>query len=136
MSSAAPVNSPAPNGAPGSRGQVANLARFLPALGWAGLIFFLSAQSQLPGQTFLELPGADKVAHAVVYAALAGWLAWADRGGRLALWFAAAAAYGVTDEWHQAFVPGRMTSVFDWLADAAGAGGAMLVWAYRARRRR
>ena len=32
-----------------------------------------------------------------------------------------AAAYGVTDEWHQAFVPGRQADAADVLADAAGA---------------
>jgi VanZ family protein len=28
--------------------------------------------------------------------------------------------YGVTDEFHQAFVPGRSVSVFDWIADVVG----------------
>ncbi len=28
--------------------------------------------------------------------------------------------YGVFDEWHQSFVPGRNSDVFDWLADTMG----------------
>ena len=32
-----------------------------------------------------------------------------------------ASAYGVTDEWHQTFVPGRSSTVSDWVADTLGA---------------
>jgi VanZ family protein len=28
--------------------------------------------------------------------------------------------YGVLDEWHQSFVPGRVVSVADWAADIIG----------------
>ena len=30
------------------------------------------------------------------------------------------ALYGLTDEWHQSFVPGREVSALDWLADLCG----------------
>ena len=40
-----------------------------------------------------------------------------------------AAAYGITDEVHQYFVPGRMGIWQDWVADAVGALlGAWLAW--------
>ena len=29
--------------------------------------------------------------------------------------------YGVSDEWHQSFVPGRMSDIADWAADTVGA---------------
>ncbi|WP_138120885.1 VanZ family protein [Bathymodiolus heckerae thiotrophic gill symbiont] len=29
--------------------------------------------------------------------------------------------YGMLDEWHQSFVPGRMSDINDWLADTVGA---------------
>ena len=29
--------------------------------------------------------------------------------------------YGWSDEWHQSFVPGRYSSISDWLADTIGA---------------
>ena len=37
-------------------------------------------------------------------------------------------AFGVTDEWHQSFVPGRSCDVFDWLADTAGAALAVALY--------
>jgi VanZ family protein len=45
---------------------------------------------------------------------------------RYALAFAASAASGALDEWHQSFVPGRCSSVGDFLVDVLGIG-AMLV---------
>ena len=38
-----------------------------------------------------------------------------------------AAMYGVSDEFHQKFVPGRTPDVFDAAADTAGACAAMLL---------
>jgi VanZ family protein len=41
-----------------------------------------------------------------------------------------AIAYGVSDEFHQRFVPGRSSDVYDVLADAEGAAAAALgAWA-------
>ena len=41
--------------------------------------------------------------------------------------------YGAIDEWHQAFVPHRIPSMGDWLADAAGVVVGYLVITYLAR---
>lgn len=42
---------------------------------------------------------------------------------------ATASAYGVTDEFHQLFVPGRACDPVDWLVDTAGAAlGALVAW--------
>ena len=39
--------------------------------------------------------------------------------------------YGLTDEFHQMFVPGRVADLFDLLADAGGAIiGLFVVWAW------
>ena len=39
--------------------------------------------------------------------------------------------YGVTDELHQGFVPGRATEALDMVADAVGASGAAgVIWAW------
>lgn len=100
----------------------------LAALGWAALIFALSASSAPPGASMplLEVPGADKLAHAALYAVLAALLRAAAARRREAV--AVAAAYGVTDELHQAFVPRRSPDPLDWAADLAGAlAGALLV---------
>jgi VanZ family protein len=45
-----------------------------------------------------------------------------------------AALYGVTDEFHQSFVPGRDASVFDLIVNTIGATVAVVLW-IRLRRR-
>ncbi len=95
-------------------------------------IFYVSHQPRVP---LPRAPGADKLAHATAYAVLAGcWYAslrvtWPWRSPRETAWGAAAAAalYGATDEWHQSFVPNRLPSWGDWVADALGALGFALI---------
>ena len=98
------------------------LSRFLPALGWMALIFFLSSQSSFPVPRGIW--SFDKVIHAGAYfVGCAAWLFalrvrdW--RSGLIAV--AITSAYGATDELHQYFVPGRSCDVYDWVADTAGA---------------
>lgn len=102
-----------------------------PAI-YAIAIFALSSIPNPPAP-----PGAltDKHLHALVYAGLAllvlRALAWGDASrvtSVRALGAAAiASAYGVTDELHQWFVPGRVVDALDLLANAAGALGATLL---------
>ena len=90
------------------------------------VIFAGSSFPQLP-----DIPGgfSDKTAHATEYAVLGVLLARALAGPRwLSITFpsvvaavALAALYGVSDECHQLFVPGRDFEVRDMMADAAGA---------------
>jgi VanZ family protein len=47
---------------------------------------------------------------------------------------AIALLYGITDEWHQSYVPGRSPDVRDVVADTVGAVLAMLVVAWLVRR--
>lgn len=105
-----------------------------PAL-WAGLIAGLSSLS-LPDTPPL-FPLQDKVAHAILYGVLAALCAralrqgigWSPRAALAGAWVLAA-AYGVTDELHQLWVPLRSADPADWLADAIGAaiGLAALRW--------
>ena len=82
--------------------------------------------------------------HSIAYAVLAGLLLRAIAGGRLSgiTWRAAAAAglvaamYGVSDELHQSFVPGRTADRGDVLADSIGAAVAVTAgWLAGAARR-
>lgn len=94
-----------------------------PTILYCVLIFALSAQPALP-----STPGGDKVAHLVAYSIL-GLLAVRSLffSTRWAAWQVVLVStvfgclYGLSDEIHQSFVPGRDASGFDWLADATGA---------------
>ena len=107
-----------------------SILRFVPAAVWASLIFALSHRSKLP-EPPISFEGLDKVVHAVFFAILTGLMLWADKPSlsqantiktwRPWLWATLAMFYGVVDEWHQSFVPGRSPDVFDVIADAVGA---------------
>ena len=98
---------------------------------YSALIFAASSGSS----TGIRLPvsGLDKAVHFVVYAvwALLGLAALSRQFPRLSLRRRAvlaalgAAAYGLSDELHQMFVPGRHADPLDWLADVAGAAAAV-----------
>jgi len=101
------------------------------------LIFVLSSVSGLPS----ALGGVDdSAAHALEYGVLGTLLLRGLTGGRwsrVTLWVACCAVllaplYGVTDEAHQWFVPGRTAEVSDLVADTLGATvAAGLIWAWQ-----
>jgi VanZ family protein len=107
------------------------LRDIVPLVLWIGLIFFLSHQPTLLdveeelgslGEKILY-----KSAHVLAYAVLA-WLWWRvlSPGRQLtgaSLWaaFILTTLYGVSDEIHQSFVPGRHARLADVLFDASGA---------------
>ncbi|OGQ95778.1 MAG: hypothetical protein A2521_01035 [Deltaproteobacteria bacterium RIFOXYD12_FULL_57_12] len=110
---------------PGSR-PIVKLLRSLPALLVMGMIFFFS---HLPGNS-LALPaifGFDKVLHMTAYAGLAAAVLYGLRPYRIAGWPAVILTmticifYGISDEYHQSFVPGRTVSAWDLAADTLGA---------------
>jgi len=124
---------------------------WLPPLAWMGMIFYLSAQPDLPGPPEPWLATLlSNSAHFGVYAGLAFWwwrALWNSRrdpgsqevwergkreGAVLLLALGISVLYGASDEFHQSFVPGRDASVLDWLVDTAGAATALwLVWRRR-----
>ena len=116
------------------------LRYWLPALAYVTLIITLSAQPHLKPP--LDFRFADKLAHLVEYGVLGALLVRALRGTlRLRLAFAAAllaiaigALIGAGDEYFQGFVPGRESSVLDWMADVAGITLAQMVYALAVRR--
>ena len=123
-----------------SRRRPARLLRLLhvwgPVAAVMAVIFLLSASSSLP-----RLPASvsDVTAHAVAYAVLCVAMLRAVTGadpsrvtaGGVLLAVALTIAYGLTDEIHQSFVPGRTPELRDLAADAVGAAaGAALGWAW------
>ena len=112
---------------------------WLPALVFMGVLFYCSS---IPGDK-IHLPDfrfSDKVAHFFAYSCL-GWLLTLRKvlrgslGSKLEsgkpivaeqrrskdmLGQVVGILYGVSDEFHQIFVPLRDASVFDWSADALG----------------
>jgi VanZ family protein len=114
-----------------------NLSRLL-ALLWAGLIFHLSGQSSL--DVPLLFPGQDKLLHALVFGLLGflvlGGMRPAGKGfhpGSLLGAFLLVVLFGIVDEYHQSFVPGRTADPLDVLADAVGAiiGVGLMALIYR-----
>lgn len=97
------------------------LFSWLAFLGYLGVIFYLSSLSSVPVPELF--PQIDKVIHLTAYLIL-GFLsrnAFDSIGIKLGTWpFLVAALYGVSDEYHQSFVPGRDCSLYDWIADCAG----------------
>lgn len=100
-----------------------------PVVAYTAAIFWLSSLPDVPAPPG---PLTDKQAHALVYAGLTLVVAralararWAAlRPGLLVAAAALATIYGLTDELHQAFVPGRDASIADLAADGAGAAAA------------
>ena len=93
-----------------------------PAAAWAALLFFLSALPAVSSPA--RLPFGDKIGHFALYAVLGLLLAWGRSRAAApvahVILIAIGALYGLTDEWHQMFVPGRVPDVADWIADVAG----------------
>jgi VanZ family protein len=97
------------------------------ALGWASLIAWSSHQSHPFPWVPAEIFAPDKLWHALAFGVLA-WLVrrglglapLSPRSAVLAAW-GLAAAWGVMDEFHQSFIPNRVSDPWDALADALGA---------------
>ncbi|MBU0962111.1 MAG: VanZ family protein [Proteobacteria bacterium] len=110
------------------------LLRTVPVTLVMGTIFLLSHQS---GDTLSlpSFPGADKIAHMLAYGILALTVLWAfgqnglRKTRRVAIQTVLCCLfYGLSDEYHQSFIPFRSVSGLDLLADIAGALCVTLIW--------
>jgi VanZ family protein len=116
------------------------LALWLPPVVCMVLIFISSAQ-QDPAPALTDA-FSDKWLHLAGYACLAFLFSRAFMGEELAFAvalfcaFLATTTYGATDEWHQAFTPGRNSDVRDWVADTTGAAFGVGMYAVTRRRAR
>ena len=113
--------------------------RLLPVTLVMGSIFFLSHQ---PGNSFSlpKIENIDKLLHCLLYAVLGLAALWAlspqFRQKRPVLAAVGIVLfclfYGITDEFHQSFIPGRSCDVFDVMADASGGVLAVICgWGWR-----
>jgi VanZ family protein len=100
------------------------------------MMAFIFVASSVPGTQVPALMW-DKLAHLLVYAALGASYLVALSGGRpsgvtansTGLAIVLSFLYGLSDEVHQMFTPGRSPDVLDVAADTVGAGaGAVFVW--------
>jgi VanZ family protein len=100
----------------------------LPVIIWACLIFI---ESSIPGERFPDVPvfNADKLVHLCIYFVFCFFSHRAFTHQqkfplivRHSLVFSVVLTllYGISDECHQYFVPGRSSDVFDVMADLAG----------------
>jgi VanZ family protein len=109
---------------------------------YAAGIFALSSLSQPPLVSSWELPHLDKLCHSLAYGGLTLLLMRALRlayptcpSMTLCAWgLVLVVSYGALDELHQAFTPGRMMSLLDLFADAAGASMVASMWPIMERR--
>ena len=101
---------------------------WLPVVALCTVIFIQSAYP--PPEQIPRWPHIDKMLHLFVYGILGllvcralntiGWLK-ANRRRLLVLAVVLTSLYGLSDEWHQSFVPDRDASTADFLADFIGA---------------
>lgn len=93
-------------------------------IAWMGALFFLSSLPSLPET--LPFDFGDKIEHAVAFGILGCFLAFAHLPyplgslNRVILVTVLVVAYGMSDEFHQSFVPGRDASATDVVADGIG----------------
>ena len=112
----------------------------LPALFYAGLIFFLSSlpSSAIPN---LGISFGDLIIHFIEYAAFGYFIALAvmQQAGKITwknvlIVFFIGSLYGASDEYHQSFVQGRFSEVGDFLADSAGVALGLILFVIRTKR--
>lgn len=109
------------------------LVLWTPVAVYMAAIFYVSSLSVIPGPVGYWF--SDTLLHMACYGGLALFTLRALAGGRwtgvnagvlIAAWLMAT-LYGVTDEWHQMYVPGRTSELRDLVNDAAGALAAVVM---------
>lgn len=108
---------------------------WLPALAWAGLVFWASS-GPVEGDIPSWVTRHDKLVHGIIYGLFATLAFFAlrvghrfGRGAANAIAWLLVIVYGASDEIHQTFVPTRSGDPKDWLADLGGATLALfLLW--------
>jgi VanZ family protein len=98
--------------------------RWIPAVLYAIFILSLSSisGSKLQSPLFSDY---DKILHGILYAGAYLAFYFAIRNPLLTLILVI--AFAAFDEYYQSFIPGRYSSIYDWIADAIGATTFMIL---------
>lgn len=100
------------------------ILKWIPAFIIFAISFYLSSQSTI--QKIPAFPHADKLVHFVCFGGLAFWVAFGcnlseNKKIKILLPTIIVSIYGIIDEIHQSFTPGRSSTISDWIADTLGA---------------
>lgn len=100
------------------------ILKWIPAFIIFAISFYLSSQSTI--QKIPAFPHADKLVHFVCFGGLAFWVAFGcnlfeNQKTKILLPTIIVSVYGIIDEIHQSFTPGRSSTISDWIADTLGA---------------
>ncbi len=102
------------------------------SLSYAIIIFILSSIPQPP--SYVEETGFDKIQHIIEYSILGFFVlgSFANRNNVkiILLVIIICSIYGITDEIHQFFVPGRYFSILDMVANSVGVFIGILILRY------
>jgi len=114
---------------------------WLPVFFVLSVIFYLSSlpPTEIPQ---IDFPYIDKIVHLLIYCALGfaisraltasvrNYVSWEEYRSRIFASILLATLYGVSDELHQSYVPGRSVEFLDLVADAIGSilGGFLCVY--------
>ena len=100
--------------------------------GCIAVAFFMAATLFLAADKTGQMPFLadipDKVLHAVYFGVMAALLAHGVGRSWWGIPMLLVPLVGALDEWHQLYVPGRDSSVWDWVADAVGVS--LALWLY------
>lgn len=101
---------------------IKKIVKWLPSIFIACCSFYLSSQEHI--EHMPSFWNADKVVHFFCYSGFCFFTAFAcniKSYKKVWLPLLIISLWGISDEIHQSFVPGRSASVFDWMADTLGA---------------
>ena len=84
----------------------------------AATVFIASGRGQVAAPDIIDF---DKVAHFSIFGLLATLVVRVEPCGRGWLAIGLVSLFGLLDEWHQSFTPGRSVEIADWVADTLGA---------------
>ena len=110
------------------------ILKWIPAFFIMGVSWYLSSLSQI--EYIPQFFNADKLVHLVCFAGFSFWVSFAlNIKTYKSFWIPTiiVSTYGIIDEIHQHFTPGRYVSFFDWTCDTIGAilGSLIFVLVYK-----